>query len=314
MNMFSPPRREKARVDDSHLPKGGCRYILLHPEVKGLRCACVGFALSRAIPGSTCDCGHQACYHIPEKENSSVERQELDALRKKIDLLAEELDRERNGGRPGLVDRIGQLEELVDRTRGENEAEFKNVFRQQSSLFHSVGALNKRIPYYDDQVEELVDDVQGIRNQLSDMDDAAMRLEDKVDNLASLDTAMISRRRKASTPPSLHDAADCSIKSDESEISPSPTSRESRFPLHLVKADEASRIRSFRERVSSVGSGSQSWTVHVSLLPTSAQPFPFEKDTAAYKRCLSRGMHRHLVLSGRRSPFWMFRLASDFII
>lgn len=32
--------------------------------------------------------------------------------------------------------------------------------------------------------------------------------------------------------------------------------------------------------------------MHISLLPTSSQPFPFEKDTAAYKRCLSRGLHR----------------------
>merc|ERR1712169_99608 len=126
-------------------------------------------------------------------------------------------------------------------------------------------------------------------------------LEDKLDALeksTSLDTTLISRRRKASTPPSLRidNNTEYSVKSEESESSPSPTPRESRFPLHLVMAEEASRIRSFRERVSSVGSGSQSWTVHVSLLPTSAQPFPFEKDTAAYKRCLSRGLHQVLVI------------------
>jgi hypothetical protein len=59
-------KRKKARLDDSHLPKGDCRYILLHPAVKGLRCACVGFALNWIIPGSTCDCGHHACYHSPD--------------------------------------------------------------------------------------------------------------------------------------------------------------------------------------------------------------------------------------------------------
>ncbi|KAL5326780.1 hypothetical protein ACEPPN_004469 [Leptodophora sp. 'Broadleaf-Isolate-01'] len=301
-NMFSPPRREKARANDSDLPEGGCRYIMLHPEVKGLRCACVGFALSRAIPaGSTCDCGHQACYHIPQKESASVERRELEALKKKIDMLEEELDRERSGERGGLVDRLGRLEELVDRTRGETESEFKNVYRAQSGLFQHVGILNKRTPYYEDHIEALEDSVQGIRNQMEEMDDASMRLEDKVDALeksSSLDTSMISRRRKASTPPSLRvdNSTEDSVKSEESDMSPSPTPRESRFPLHLVMADEASRIRSFRERVSSVGSGSQSWTVHVSLLPTSEQPFPFEKDTAAYKRCLSRGLHQVLVI------------------
>ncbi|KAI9048935.1 hypothetical protein LZ554_006785 [Drepanopeziza brunnea f. sp. 'monogermtubi'] len=286
--MFSPPRYERSRADDSHLPKGGCRYILSHPELKGQRCACVGFALSRSVPGSTCDCGHQACYHIPEKENSSVERQELEALRKKVDWLVEQLERERCGGRGGLVDRIGCLEELVDRSRAESEVEFKNVYRQQSSLFQNIGALNHRTPYYDDTIEGLVDTVQGFRNQLVELDDASMRLEDKVDSLGSFHTAAISRRRRASTPPSK--------KSDESDECLSPTPRESRFPLHPMMADEATRIRSFRDRVSSIGSGSQSWTVHVSLLPTSSQPFPFEKDTAAYKRCLSRGLHQVVVV------------------
>ncbi len=93
MSLFSPPRHEKAKNDESHLPKGDCRYILLHPKVEGLRCACVGFALNRSIPGSTCDCGHQACYHSHDTENASAEREELEALRKKIDFLEEELDR-----------------------------------------------------------------------------------------------------------------------------------------------------------------------------------------------------------------------------
>ena len=40
------------------------------------------------------------------------------------------------------------------------------------------------------------------------------------------------------------------------------------------------------------------WTVHVSLLPTSTQPFPFERDTNAYKRCLSRGLHQMVAVNG----------------
>src|ERR1700710_1931429 len=124
--MYSP-RRGKEREDEPHLPKGDCRYILLHPEVKGLRCACVGFALNRAIPGSTCDCGHQACYHSPDKENGSVERQELEALREKVNMLEEELDRERQGGRGGIVDRLGRLEELVDKTNADTETQLKSV-------------------------------------------------------------------------------------------------------------------------------------------------------------------------------------------
>jgi hypothetical protein len=261
--MFSPPRREKAREgggaegDESHLPKGDCRYILLHPEFKGLRCACVGFALNRAIPGSTCDCGHQACYHVPEKESSSVERHELEALKEKINVLETELDRERHGGRGGLVERLGRLEELVDKSRTESDAEIKNLYRGIGGLWHNVGVLNKRTPYYDDHIEGLVDDVQRIRNRLIEIDDASMRVEDRVDALETSSTtpvaSMRSRRRRASTPPSvlLDPLTDYTFKSEE-------RSPDSRIPLRiLTTTEEPPHIQSFRERVASVGSGSQ---------------------------------------------------------
>ncbi|KAH8791467.1 hypothetical protein BGZ57DRAFT_589667 [Hyaloscypha finlandica] len=306
-SLFSPPRREKARVDDSHLPKGDCRYILLHPEVKGLRCACVGFALNRSIPGSTCDCGHQACYHSPDKENSSVERQELEALREKVNMLEEELDRERQGGRGGIVDRLGRLEELVDNTKTENDSQLKGVYRNIGGLWQSVGGLsqnigvlNKRTSDYEDHLELLDDGVERMKHQLMEIDDASMRVEDRVDALENSTapiSAVISRRRRASTPPSpeLDDNSNCSVRSEETAT----TSRsEIRYSLQLVRADEreVSNIQSFRERVASVGSEPQAWTVHISLLPSSSQPFPFEKDTAAYKRCLSRGLHQMIVV------------------
>ena len=311
--MFSPPRREKARGegDDSHLPKGDCRYILLHPEFKGLRCACVGFALNRAIPGSTCDCGHQACYHVPEKEASSVERHELEALREKVNVLETELDRERHGGRGGLVERLSRLEELVDKSKTDSDIEIKNLYRGIGGLWQNVGVLNKRTPYYDDHIEGLVDDVQRIRNRLIEIDDASMRVEDRVDTLenssSAPNAASISRRRKASTPPSvlLDPLTDYTIKSEE-DIS------DSRIPLRILTTEEPPHIQSFRERVASVGSGSQAWTVHISLLPKSSQPFPFEKDTAAYKRCLSRGLHRVIAIPDSDSNSFVTTVSENF--
>lgn len=297
LSTFSPPRREKARADD-HLPKGNCRYILLHPEVKGIRCACVGYSLNRSIPGSTCDCGHQACYHEPDKENVSFERNELEALKKKVDMLEAELGREKHAARAELIGRIGRLEETVDIQKAEHDADLRNVQRGMSGLWQHVGVLEKKTPFYDDNIEELVDDVQRLRDDYQKMDarvievdDATMRTEDRVDALekTAVNGPAISRRRKASTPPSpgFDDDVDESIKSED-EMTPSQAG--DRFPRTFVLADaDALHIQSFRQRVSSVGSDAQSWTVHVSLLPSSSQPFPFEKDTAAYKRCLSRG-------------------------
>jgi hypothetical protein len=207
-------------------------------------------------------------------------------------MLEAELERERlNTRNEGLIDRLGRLEDLVEKTKAENDGEFKIAYRAIEGLWQNIGVLNKRTPYYDDHIEGLVDDVQRMRNRLIDIDDAAMRVEDRVDAIEKTNSIPgMSRRRKASTPPStrVDDSADESVKSDATEIS-----FQSRFPFHIAMAGEVSKIQLFRERVSSVGSGSQAWTVHVSLLPTSSQPFPFEKDTAAYQRCLSRGKIHH---------------------
>lgn len=292
--MFSPPRRERARVDDSHLPKGDCRYILLHPEFKGLRCACVGFALNRSLPGSTCDCGHQACYHVPEKEVTAVQRRELQVLEEKISLLETKLDHERHSGTTELVQRIGRLEEAVDANKAETDAEFKNTYRGMGGLWRSVELLQKRTPHYDDQMEALADDAHRIRTRLEEVDDASMQLEDRVEALENASvplTSMGSRRRKASTPPSVvFDTSSSDSVPVTGESTPVMFARLGMPSLHV--SEEPAHVQSFRKRVASVGAGSQAWTVHISLLPTSSQPFPFEKDTAAYKRCLSRGLHR----------------------
>jgi hypothetical protein len=294
MSMFSPPRREKARADTSELPKGNCRYILHHPENNGIRCACVGFTLNRSIPGSLCDCGHQACFHLPEnKETDAVDKMELEALKTRVRSLEHELDRERRGGGGGLVDRLSRLEELVDKNREEGAIETKALYRGMGGIWHHIGVMNKRMPFYDDTIEGLVDDVQRMRNQLIEVDHASIRVEERVEVLETTgapDTTMC-RRRRASTPPSVvDDSEDVIEKCDR----PSPRDFENSMQLDVDVEDPT--VQSFRERVSSVGSDPEAWTVHVSLLPTYSQPFPFEKDTAAYKRCLSRGLHQVIVI------------------
>jgi hypothetical protein len=315
--MFSPPRREKARADTSDLPKGNCRYILLHPENNGIRCACVGFTLNRSIPGSLCDCGHQACFHLAEnKDTDAGEKMELEALKTRVRILEQELDRERRGGGGGLVDRLSKLEELVEKNREEGVTETKALYRGMGGIWHHIGVMNKRMPFYDDTLEGLVDDVQRMRNQLIEVDHASIRVEERVEVLeTAAPISAISRRRRASTPPSVVDDTEdivetrgrpYLINSQETLIS-SPRDRDRGISMHLDVDAEDLCVSSFRERVSSVGSDPEAWTVHVSLLPTTSQPFPFEKDTAAYKRCLSRGLHQVIVISDATS--FAFRTA-----
>lgn len=291
--MFSPPRREKAR-NDSFLPKGDCRYILLHPEVSGQRCACVGFALNKSIPGSTCDCGHQACYHSTDKENQPVERQELEYLIGKIQSLQDQLDRERHGGRGGMVDRIGYLEETSEKTKAESDAEFRNIHQRNKGVWESLVVANKKLSSFDDKIESVADNVHHHKSRIEELDDANMRLEDRIEMLERAHHDIpFTRRRKASTPPS---AVMSPGSPRMSEAGQSTISVETRIPHRFLSSEDTATVQKFRERVASVGSGSQSWTVHISLLPSSYQPFPFEKDTVAYKRCLSRGLHQVIVI------------------
>ncbi|KAL3424770.1 hypothetical protein PVAG01_04051 [Phlyctema vagabunda] len=313
--MFSPPRREKAKEslsEDSHLPKGDCRYILLHPEVKGLRCACVGFALNRAIPGSTCDCGHQACYHTAAQE-VSIDKQELQTLKEKISLLEDQLDRERHGGRGGLADRFGRLEELVDRKNAESETEMKSVYRGIGGLWHNVSMLNKRLRQYDDNIEGLVDGVQRVQNRLIDIDDASMRVEERVEALEMarpLDGAP-GRRRKASTPPSVSGVMSDSSKGAKEEEEEEDGEIAACWQSKTLAANIPSQVMSDSGGLFD-SDGSQAWTVHISLLPTSSQPFPFEKDTAAYKRCLSRGLHRVVAIPNTDSNSFVAAVSDAF--
>jgi len=244
----------------------------------------VGFALNRSIPGSTCDCGHQSVYHEAAKMQTTVAREEFEELQNKFALLQEEMNRmvSRNS-----FDRVSRVEELVDNNKVDADTEFKRINQAIAGVYYHIGMLKNRAPYYEDHIEALHDHVQRLDGRIIDLDDASMKVEDRVEALERSRSRPVapylSRRRKASTPPSPGDderTDDSQWETDSVAISLA----ESRSPLHYMKAEEASQIESFRQRVSSVGSGSQAWTVHVSLLPSSSQPFPFEKDTAAYKR------------------------------
>ena len=118
----SPQQAPTVHIDESKLPSGQCRFILLNPEVKGQRCACVSFTLNHALPGVTCECGHNSCYHIKSTE-PSPDITEIYVLRRRVQQLEEQLDRENNSGLGvnfgRLVRRISELEERVERDKEE---------------------------------------------------------------------------------------------------------------------------------------------------------------------------------------------------
>ncbi|QSZ34797.1 hypothetical protein DSL72_007655 [Monilinia vaccinii-corymbosi] len=122
-----------------------------------------------------------------------------------------------------------------------------------------------------------------------------MRVEDRVDAIENASaripmTPKRPRRRKESTPSATN--TDIAIK-DLTKSWRGDVSGNLTMPL-----DGCASGQEFPERnLSGDRCGAHSWTVHISLMPTSSQTFPFEKDTVAYKRCLSRGLHQKVVVS-----------------
>lgn len=208
-------------------------------------------------------------------------------MKARIVLLEKLLEREREA-KNHLTVRVSALEEYNEKGRFDADSEIRNVYRGIEGLWRHFGALDRRTRYHDDCIDALMysshatqDDIRTVQSRLIDLDDASMILEDRVDGLSSTPQRRISNalsRRSSTTPPR------------------QPHSRRSR-------SSQRSSQRPHRPK---------SWTVHISLMPTASQPFPFEKDTIAYKRVQSRGLHRVVSVPGDDSASFVTATSNEF--
>lgn len=270
-----PPDR-----DEGSLPKGQCRYLLLQPEARGQRCACVGFSLHRALPGSSCDCGHQAVYHLSAPADEPPETKfEIESLKSKIQNLERLLEREVDA-KNTLVGRVSALEEHNETTTSSSESDLKTAFRGIEGLWEHFGMLDRKSRAQDERMDAIADttygntqDIRHLQNRVMEVDDANMILEDRLDDIAPI----VKRRGSPLAGPGAH----------RQSLSRRPRSMQ----------------RSYAHR---------EWTVHVSLMPSASQPFPFEKDTIPYKRVLSRGLHRIVTIPGDDSRSFVSAISKEF--
>jgi hypothetical protein len=239
------------------------------------------------MPGSSCDCGHQACYHVAVKEERPTEREEIEGLKLQVQRLEELLEQERDGVKHKLTTRLGELEEHVDKCKAEMESEVKTAYRGIEGLWHNVATLQRQARLHDDRIDALVDanqatqdDMQALQKRVIEVDDASMLLEERMDSL---------------TPP----LDPIKIQSKQKTSSPSTGNKKREDAMNETQPIDNDVV-------------SKSWTVHVSLLPQASQPFPFEKDTLAYKRALSRGLHRIIAIPGPDSQSFTQKISSEF--
>lgn len=307
-------------IDESRLPQGNCRYIMLMPEIKGHRCACVNFTLNRSLPGATCECGHLACFHHRTTE-PPIDKQELDLLRQRVqqleDLLARTHEKEDQ-----VVQRVSELEGVVETRTDEMSQEIKKTYGNLNRAWHSIGELERRSGECARQFQGLgghlknVDrELQRLHHRQCELNDADLSLEEHLLELAESieDAVEDSPARERPRRKSISDASPT--------VSLSPEIRQRRFliatpqrstaPTSVVTPIAPVQSAPMHTRSPALAA-SELWTVHVSLLPNSSQPFPFERHTNAYKRCLSRGLHQMVAVNGSSSAAFTSAVSQAF--
>lgn len=290
-------------IDETKLPSGQCRYILLNPEIKGHRCGCVGFTLNRSVPGVSCECGHLSCYHIKAPEQPPDQAQ-IEQLIRRVRALEEQLDRENQGGLgsavSAVVNRLGDLEEQYEKSKEDFGQENRSIYRQITSVWQSVDQAGKRqvemhnrMAVYDERLEEHDDGMRRLERRLMESDDAAIDLEERMDRLEEADQQG-HRRRRSSSSNSRRAVDVLDIMNTDPQRGRSDSREVGRHRTETLPLVP-------QITTTTAANEAQPWTVHVSLMPMATVAFPFEKDTNAYKRCLSRGLHQMIAVQGTDS-------------
>ncbi|KAJ4424631.1 hypothetical protein N0V82_000763 [Gnomoniopsis sp. IMI 355080] len=314
-------------VDESNLPQGNCRYIMMMPEIKGHRCACVNFSLNKSLPGATCECGHLACFHHKTAEQP-MDRQEMELLRQRVQQLEELLSRGSEKENE-VVQRVSELEGVVEIRTEEISQEIKKTYGNLNRAWHSIGELERRSGEWDPRfqgvgahLKKVDEELRRLHDRQCELNDADLSLEERflemaeqMEDMEEDGSAVRGRGRRRRT--SLSSAPTPTISRipgttvHQHRRSTDTPQRSTTVPTSVTTPKTPSRQSSMPFRTAA-SAASECWTVHVSLLPMSSLPFPFERNTNAYKRCLSRGLHQMVVVNGTTSEAFVSAISTAF--
>lgn len=310
-------------MDEEKMPKGHCRYILLLPEIKGQRCACVGFSHNKGIPGSTCDCGHLACFHNKELEAPGDQKQELDLLKKRIQQLEEQLSRGQEDVLESVVSRLNEVEDTVEKSREEFSEQIRGTYRNVSVSWGSIKQVERQNSQHSEQIRHILDKLNEHDEQLDrlragqmELQDADISLEERIENLMEDQEELFQSRpqdrhqRRRSTSdtsrpnfplgPMAPLAMGGVVPDGSRRPLASSTETSAPAPTHAGEHGHDDTVVPRIPRPAPASARSTgAWTVHISLLPHAFVPMPFERNTNAYQRCLSRGLHQMVAVHGR---------------
>ncbi|KAI9849446.1 MAG: hypothetical protein M1837_004066 [Sclerophora amabilis] len=272
-------RRVQSPNKQPRLPRGECRFILLHPEINGQRCCCQSFWHNEDVPGASCECGHQACYHEPNIPNEGVSHEEHQALVKRLSRLERDLVGGWTEQVSSLHKRAKHLEDAIDSLSEDREEGIKEVYRAIQGVYqhiqHSWVSHSKWLMHQDDKVEAVVDKISGIGDDIRNLRERVIHIDDV--NMALEDRWSEAERGRHS-------------KGDDEGGHPSKQELHSEFG----------------------NKPPDTWKVNVKMMLLASQPTSFDTDSIAHRRCVSRRLVRSLNLEDASARSVRNKIESSF--
>jgi hypothetical protein len=266
---------QPAAGDEIQLPRGECAFIVPESEGSGARqrCSCRSF-YPDSVVRSRCGCGHQAWHH-ESQPLSTVTLEEYMLVVDQMKLLRQEVLRlqalEQERKQEAFKERMAR-EELVRTSRAVEARMYENMQFLKISMDDRVEAVV-------DKTTEFSDQIKGMQERLTMLDDVSMELENRVDRVEQLGglsgdvtPAASTPRARLSTPKALPVPQLPLLAQPQ----PQPQHTTAQLPFRIDKKYPSS------------------WGVRVIFVLRKSQKFAFDPDSTGYKRCASRKLQQNL--------------------
>jgi hypothetical protein len=263
--------------DEAELPRGECGFIVPESDGNGgrQRCSCRSFYPDSGVR-SRCGCGHQAWHH-ESQPLSTVTMEEYMQVVEQMKQLRQEVIRlqalEQERKQEAFKDRMAR-EEQVRTSRTVEARMYENMRLLKISMDDRVEAVV-------DKTTEFSDQIKGMQERLTMLDDVSMELENRIDRVEHLGGLSRDVTPAASTPrarlstPKAPPVPQLPLLA-QPQLQPQPQHTTAQLPFRIDKKYPLS------------------WSVRVIFVLRKSQKFAFDPDSTGYKRCASRKLQQNL--------------------
>jgi hypothetical protein len=258
---------------EAQLPRGECAFIESEGSGSRQRCMCRSF-YPDSVVRSRCGCGHQAWHHEAQPP-STVTMDEYAQVVEQMKRLRQEVRRleslEQNWKQELFKERMAR-EELMRTSRVVEARMYENMQFLKISMDDRVEAVV-------DKTTEFSDQIKGMQERLTMLDDVSMELENRVDRVEHFGGLARDATPMASTP-----------RARTSTPRPTPVPQ---LPL-LMQSQPQPHHPLGQLPIRTDKKYPLSWSVRVIFVLRKSQRFAFDPDSNGYRRCASRKLQQNI--------------------